>query len=467
MSESLNLDLNLDYDFLETDISDSSNAIDSLNSNCRYIDEGELSKFFTHSNCSPINILHINCRSLNKNFSSIKQLLNTIDCKLSCLAVTETWLNCESEKYVSLPGYNFVSKTRLDKVGGGVGLYINDCFNYIVREDISRMTSFIECVFIEIIQIGQRNIILGCFYRPPNSDLALFNSDMLTILTVLSSERDKVLVVACDSNLDLLKASNHAPTSEFLNQMLCHSLYPAINKPTRITEHSATLIDNIFTNCLPDKIDSCIIYNDISDHLPVVARIEINCVKQKTSRVIKHRIFDHISIDNFISSLNSKSWEDVYNIVNNEHDVNKAYNSFLYSYKILFDQHFPEKTIKQSYSMTPRQKWMTKGLMKACITKAKLYKKYLKSHTDESKAKYVTYRNKLKSVLHKAENNYYREQFALLSGNLKATWKLLGTVINNNKSSCIGDSFIIDGVETKDKKAIVNKFNDFFYKYRQ
>ena len=45
------------------------------------------------------------------------------------------------------------------------------------------------------------------------------------------------------------------------------SLVPTIIHPTRITNHSATLIDNIFSN-IP-HIGSGIFYSDISDHLPI------------------------------------------------------------------------------------------------------------------------------------------------------------------------------------------------------
>ncbi len=47
-------------------------------------------------------------------------------------------------------------------------------------------------------------------------------------------------------------------------------LYPVISKPSRITSHSATLIDNIFTNNIDDNsIFSGLLMNDITDHLPV------------------------------------------------------------------------------------------------------------------------------------------------------------------------------------------------------
>ena len=45
--------------------------------------------------------------------------------------------------------------------------------------------------------------------------------------------------------------------------------FPAITLPTRITSHSATLIDNIFSNDIDQYIFSGLILSDISDHLPI------------------------------------------------------------------------------------------------------------------------------------------------------------------------------------------------------
>ena len=45
-----------------------------------------------------------------------------------------------------------------------------------------------------------------------------------------------------------------------------------INRPIRVKQESATLIDNIFTNSFasPGKTFQCIIYTDINDHFPIV-----------------------------------------------------------------------------------------------------------------------------------------------------------------------------------------------------
>ena len=51
--------------------------------------------------------------------------------------------------------------------------------------------------------------------------------------------------------------------------MNSYGLFSLITKPTRISHNSATLIDNIFTNCIHSELDAGIICSDISDHMPI------------------------------------------------------------------------------------------------------------------------------------------------------------------------------------------------------
>jgi len=113
-------------------------------------------------------------------------------------------------------------------------------------------------------------------------------------------------------------------------------------------------------------------------------------------------------------------------------------------------------------SMIPRHDWMTKGLMKSCVKKSKLYRKYCNNRTKANKDKYTAYREKLKTFLRIAEKNYYSNKFTSISGNIKETWKLLGKILNKNEGSKIVDCFTDNGVEITDKNEIVNKFNDYF-----
>ena len=51
--------------------------------------------------------------------------------------------------------------------------------------------------------------------------------------------------------------------------MYSMGMYPLIDRPTRISRDSCTLIDNVFTNATNFNFISGILVNDISDHLPI------------------------------------------------------------------------------------------------------------------------------------------------------------------------------------------------------
>ena len=61
----------------------------------------------------------------------------------------------------------------------------------------------------------------------------------------------------------------------FIDCLVTYSCTPLILNPTRITQSSATLIDNIFTNNLDNILKTGILINDVSDHLSVFTIV--NC----------------------------------------------------------------------------------------------------------------------------------------------------------------------------------------------
>ena len=103
-----------------------------------------------------------------------------------------------------------------------------------------------------------------------------------------------------DFNLDLyfITALILPGTQEFIDSLLSYGFYQFISKPTRITSHSATLKDNIFTNEPSKCTHSCIVLNDLSDHMLVVA----NCfddLPPKYQEKFYKRSFDVNNLNKF------------------------------------------------------------------------------------------------------------------------------------------------------------------------
>lgn len=82
------------------------------------------------------------------------------------------------------------------------------------------------------------------------------------------------VMIAGYFNIDLIKVRTHTHTNALFNILLAYSYTPAVNIPTRITEFSFTLIDNIYIRCNIPVVIAKVIYWDISDHLPIIVHIE-------------------------------------------------------------------------------------------------------------------------------------------------------------------------------------------------
>ena len=88
----------------------------------------------------------------------------------------------------------------------------------------------------------------------------------------------------------------HNLTFDYYTLLCSNRLLPTITKPTRITDHTATLIDNIFIN-LMNRSTATILYNGLSDHFPILLEIATNSnCKAKydhTTRFETKRFFTH------------------------------------------------------------------------------------------------------------------------------------------------------------------------------
>ena len=142
-------------------------------------------------------------------------------------------------------------------------------------------------------------------------------------------------VVSGDFNIDLLKHETHNNTKQFLDTMCSLGLYPLIDKPTRITDNSTTLIDNIFTNELRFNLTSGIMFNDISDHLPIFALCEYNISRYNIKEFQFIRKMNEDIMESFSDELSQQIWE---NVLKTD-DVNQAYDSFLHIFMDIFNKH--------------------------------------------------------------------------------------------------------------------------------
>ena len=229
------------------------------------------------NNTQHFSLLHINSRSLNKNFDSFETLLSALNnFPFSAIGVTETWLNSISAPLFNLKNYTMIRADREGRRGGGVALYVHEQIQYNIRHDMIFQET--ENLFIEIEIPKGKNIVIGLIYRPPNSNFETFYRDFENCLNILAQENKSIYLmgdfninmsnaITENINYNINKINNN--TDRFLHLMYSNALHPHINKPTRIDAVSSTLIDNVFSNIFDKDIIGGLLYCEISDHLPI------------------------------------------------------------------------------------------------------------------------------------------------------------------------------------------------------
>ena len=103
-------------------------------------------------------------------------------------------------------------------------------------------------------------------------------------------------------NIDFLKVGTHSKTEDYLDMLYSSNLLPVITKPTRITSHTATLIDHIYTNASTDQIIPGIVTTDISDHLPTFCFIRIQIAGLKPKKFF--RDYSNFDSQTYLNDIN-------------------------------------------------------------------------------------------------------------------------------------------------------------------
>ena len=405
-------------------------------------------------NVKGLSIIHVNCRSLNSNFDKLNQMLNDLQHKFDIIAVSETWLNKYNSDLYSLNGFQMYNQDRDTARGGGVAIYVRENIKHTVNNGLSiAVENCFECLTVDL--YVPRKITVSCVYRKPGSNIETFSDKIEEMFRCKTTP----LYICGDFNVNLLSYENHKSTEYFVNQMFSLALFPLIVRPTRITGHCYSIIDNIFTNEISGDQHSGLIIEDISDHLPVFCINRSEALQTFKAKEVFIRKDDDESMNNFKSRLCQENWDLVYGT----EDVNNAYNNFIE----IFCKHYNDCCVlrkRQISRKRPDKPWFTQGLRNACRKKNNLYRKFLENRSFDREQRYKRYKNKLTTILRNCERNYYSNLLEKHKNNVKETWKVLNSVINKTKSndSNFPDTFQ-DGDKTLcDKSKIAEGFYKFF-----
>ena len=468
MNNSINSQINhknSKYDII-SNLQNEINDTELYSVNCKYYNSMDFNNInHLHSEFA---IFHMNIRSLNANRQDLQAYLATLNKEFEFIALTEIGKTNIRENASYFKNYNFhysESTTR----SGGAGLFVKDTIKILhKRNDLNIMHETKDCTSYQTEDIWlecklttmNKPIIIGVIYRHPSGNVDSFNAEMERIIQAINKE-DKVCVICGDFNINIMNKENES-SRQFIEQMISENYIPHITCPTRITDQSATLIDNIFllhtSNMIDIKITSGNLITDITDHLANFL-IYGNTIPQATSRK-QVRIYSEYNTKAFIEHLHK---EETWKSFMQSTDCDDATERYLKITREAHEKYFPMKMI--SIKRDKDKKWITKGIRISCRKKMKLYRKYLKKPTEENQRQWKNYRNFLRGICKKAECEYFKKIISDTNGSIKRLWQKFRPILNVNKSnkskSKIEKLQIDEKIITGDE-SIACAFNEYF-----
>ena len=118
-----------------------------------YLMPGEFHNFLDNSS-DQFSVLHLNIRSIKKNFENFKLFLNSINFTFSVICLSETWwddLATIEKSLFELPNYNSTHQARGDHEGGEVSIYLHKSLDFTVKPGLSINNNDIQPLTKEII----------------------------------------------------------------------------------------------------------------------------------------------------------------------------------------------------------------------------------------------------------------------------------------------------------------------------
>jgi hypothetical protein len=250
-------------------------------------------------------------------------------------ACTETWLKPPiHDDELNLQNYNIFRQDRPGaKTGGGIMIYVKDCYEVTVIP--TKYSAPLESLEIKIRKENMKPTHLIVIYRPKETPITLLQQMEADLI----SHSDKHTFLIGDFNIDNAKSTSLSCSLKSLVER--NGFHQLINQPTRITEHSETIIDLIITNiahlCSSFGVQSC----TIADHeLIYVVKKKPKDYRQPP-KMINARDFKNADPNKITSMLETAPWwildmipdpTQMYNvycgIINHILDVNAPFKKF-------------------------------------------------------------------------------------------------------------------------------------------
>ena len=269
-----------------------------------------------------------------------------------------------------------------------------------------------------------------------------------------------------DFNIDLLKIESDDYISNYYNLLTSNLFVPHITLPTRITSHSKTLIDNIFSND-PDfsqGVSGNFTFS-ISDHLPQFLLMPQGIQRPPKHHNLMKRDLKNLDKEALLADVMDVNWPEVLSL--DKCDPNHSFENLDNKINEIIDKHVPLKKLTKKDFKLQAKPWITAGMIKSIKRRDNLLRQYINTkdafHKDVIHKKYKILRNKIIKLIKNSKKSYYQNYFTEKANDIRNTWIGIKNIINFRASKANQPtSMIVDKEFETDPTKIAEGFNDYF-----
>lgn len=402
-----------------------------------------------------INILHINIRSVRKNFDELLLLIETYNLELlDVIVLSECW-QIEYIDNFYIPNYRTYYNNSKINQNDGVLIYVkNTITSTMTNTNLPLSNITLSSLYLKI---HNTNITVTACYRSPSTDPNLFIDELETHFT--NNKCKQIDIFLGDLNIDILDKT-HLTTTNYFGVLSSLGFKSYINSYTRVTATTTTCLDHIFIrksveSCLM-KYESFVINSDITDHFPTY--LNISYITKNINSTSENITINNFDNDKFNDMISKQHWEGVVSCT----DPNQAFDIFFKLFRDVYNKCMSTKTIKKTTNKKLKP-WITQGIIKSIQYRDKLKKKAVRGHNTALYTQYKNYRNLLNKIIGKTKTNYYKHLIETNRTDMKKVYKIISEATNeakktNNEIRIVDDS----GVSFTNDKNMADYCNKYY-----
>ena len=254
-------------------------------------------------------------------------------------------------------------------------------------------------------------------YRPPGPTASFFVEfqDVVSHLATFSGD----LLIMGDFNLHVDISSKQ--TEDFQDILASLDLFQYVDFPTHIRGHTLDLM--ITSNRNTSKVLSVLPSDRISDHLTVVAELDVPVPTHKEKKMISYRNIKGIDIEAFKADI-AKS-ELLTDPCRSITDLAKQYWDCLVT---ILNRHAPLQT--KYVSPKPPNPWMTPEILEAKRRRRYLERQWRRNPTALNRSRYSQQAHLCNRLMSKAKRVHYDDIIGKNSDDQKNLWKAFSHILH-------------------------------------